>query len=196
MSDKSVDAQILKLRRKHRQISCGYNLETDNIFVRDRLIHFHTQVIAQTFEIMVPDYFEPLSEPDINKRFVSEQPPQAVLANMSRDESLSFSFFTSESGLSEEAAQLKSALSTLYPTNTFYEQGVVQSESGPVSWFDYKSPSLRGERYNLLFLFALSSEQRALGSFQCHFPDYESWKLCVPAMLQTICLAPSFRSDE
>ena len=186
MNDKNVDELILKLRRKKRLISCGYDLEADKIFIRDRLVHFRKQIVDEKFEIVAPKYLEPLEKNDIEKRFTSEQTPQVVLANTYHNDSVSFSFFIGVRSLSEEIDVLKNELASLFPQNIFYGKGSVSSESGIVNWFDYKSFSLHNEIYQLLFLFDLPSEQRVLGSFQCDFPSYESWHPCILAMIQTI----------
>lgn len=81
--------------------------------------------------------------------------------------------------------RIKYTLGRVNPSTLFFEEEQIESVNLSVMVLDFKSFSLSGAIYNLMFLTEVDS-RLVLGSFNCPFDEWEDWKPVMLTMLQSM----------
>lgn len=138
--------------------------------------------------IMLPEEFLSMPEDIRDQKYLFAQRPEILLTNSD----FSIDFTLSMLNIKLAADQLnpylqtvKQSIQRVYPAVMFYEQEHIETINTAAEIMDYKSFSLDGSVYNLMFVTVIG-EYLALGSFNCPFNDWEDWKPTLIKSIETI----------
>ena len=122
------------------------------------------------------------------EKYLAAQKPQVILTN--RDCTADITLNLLDGAL--EAAQvplclqkLKSTVRKAFPATLFFDEGQLDAVGASVAYMDFKSFSLGGPAYNIMFVSAIC-KRPLIASFNCPFEHWEQWQPVVLEMLKTI----------
>lgn len=146
------------------------------------------EFLGGELHMTVPATFNDMPEAVIAQKYLSAEKPQVVLTNFDHIVDISLNRLHTNADtekLSGYMQQVKRTLSRVNPSILFFEAKEIGGVNVPVHTMDFKSFSLAGPVYNLMFLSALSGKL-LLGAFNCPFGQWEDWKPVIEAMAETI----------
>ncbi len=80
---------------------------------------------------------------------------------------------------------MKEIVEKVQPASEMLEAGTVEAEKGRLAWFDFVTPAIDTDIYNLMFFSALKG-RLLIGSCNCLKGDYEDWRGLFLQMLGTV----------
>lgn len=195
IQDEFVDEMLLKYRKKYRQISNASLSLDEPRYIKDRRIAFERVQIFENISIYLPGNLFDLTPEEMKDIFRYKDVPKVVKSDQTNAIFTFDAFPSVPENIAKESEDLQNAMKKLYPGHVFYESGDVLADKLSVYWFEYKSPALSKEKYNMLFLFG-TPETSMLGKFICPFEDYDEWKPTVLDLLRTITVKGSAETCE
>lgn len=165
------------------QIQDGY------IYIDDEQILFKETVVSEDeFSMILPVIFEPMPENLVEIKYPSVNRPDFILSNPETTINLNFSH-KADSLANEEAEEFKNIIQEgilrMNPSSNVIDSSIIEVEQHNIAYFDFITPAVDTEIYNLMFFFSLE-ERLLMGSFNCIKQDMYDWKEIFIQMLQSI----------
>ncbi|MDR0468613.1 MAG: hypothetical protein LBH09_01400 [Peptococcaceae bacterium] len=189
------EQEIIALQKRVMQEQFS-SIHSTMTMVNGKRYHFIEQEIPNADMLLfLPREFIDLPPDIARQKYPAEDRPQCIKS--SRDISINFAFKilpakAREEDLTPMRNGVLDALRRVYPQNTYLETGVgsLSHCTGQIyCWFDYYGPTLDAESYS--FNAILRHDQKPVYFvFNCPKEGYESWRLVVFEVLDTIRSKP------
>ena len=185
-----ADEAIIKMRveAEQRKWESNIDLSKEQILYGEAYNFAPKQFFDDRLELMAPREFSPMSEEMAAEKYLTSQKPQVILSN--RDYTIDITLNLLEDALLVEQIpqclqKLKNTIRDVYPATLFYDAELIDTDGAPVAYMDFKSSSLGGPVYNIMFASALCGRP-LIGTFNCQFEHWEQWRPVALEMLKTI----------
>ena len=185
-----TDEAIIKLRAEieQRKWASNIDLSKEQILYGEVYQFAETQFFDDRLALMVPREFLPMPEDLTAEKYLTAQKPQVILTN--RDYTIDITLNLLEGDITEEQLPLclqalKNAICEVYPATLFFDAEQMEAENRAVTYMDFKSFSLGGPIYNVMFVSVICGRP-LVGTFNCQFEHWEQWRPVVFEMLKTI----------
>lgn len=76
----------------------------------------------------------------------------------------------------------------LNPANSFFDEGILETEEKNIGYFDFKSSAIDDLLYNFIFLLEFQ-EKTLMGTFSCTYSEHREWKDVIFPMVNSIKVA-------
>jgi len=185
-----TDESIIKRRAEaeQRKRESDIDLSKEQILYGEVYTFAPKQFFDDRLELMVPQEFSPMPEDIAAGKYLTAQKPQVILSN--RDYTIDITLNLLEDLL--KAIQiplclqkLKNTIREVYPATLFFDAELIETDAATVAYMDFKSFSLSGPVYNIMFVSAICKKP-LIGTFNCQFEHWEQWRPVAQAMLKTI----------
>ena len=185
-----ADETIIKLRAEVEQ----RNRETSIDLSKVQIIYGEVYSFApnhffdKRLVYVVPQKFSQMPEDLVAEKYLAAQKPQVILTSL--DNTIDITLNLLEGKLKAEQIplclqKLKGAIRKAYPATLFYDEELFNESGVSVAYMDYKSFSLDGPVYNIMFVSVICNKP-LIGTFNCPFDKWEQWRPVVLEMLKTI----------
>jgi len=185
-----ADEAIIKLRTgaELRNRASSIDLAREQIICGEEYSFAPAQFFEKRLELVVPQEFAPMPEDLAAEKYLSAQKPQVILT--SHDCTVDITLNLLDGTLKTEQIpqclqKLKGTIRKAFPATIFYEEEQFDSDDGSVASMDYKSYSMGGAIYNIMFVSVIFNKP-LIGTFNCPFEQWEQWRPVALEMLKTI----------
>ncbi len=182
------DEGFINLLREEREETVK-NIKDGTVLVAGENIDFQEREVLQgKMWMWMPDGFGPLSKELARLKYPNENRPDVIYTNAETTVNITFSHKreTLKEGQEEEIrGYMKEIVEKVQPASEMLEVGTVEAEKGRLAWFDFVTPAIDTDIYNLMFFSALKG-RLLIGSCNCLEEDYEDWKGLFLQMLGTV----------
>lgn len=178
------DETVIKLKNAYKTETVG--TVEEGIYIKEKLYLFEKLPILEgRLQVYLPKEFKIMPIELAKLKYPSEQRPPVIY--MDDTTVLNFGFSTLPvPSVAEQAEELRDTLKSVcqkaFPANAFFEKGLYQLNEGKLSWFDYKSHTVDGPMYNVMYVIP-AGQTLLQGIFNCPFELMENWK---PVILQVM----------
>lgn len=184
-----IDEAIIKLRaeQEKRNWMINIDLSKEQIIYGESYLFEYRRFFDNQIELMIPHEFFSMPEDKAAQKYLTAQKPQVILSG--RDYSVNITLNLLESTLKKEQVplclqKLKNTIRDVYPATLFYDNDQLDTEGSTVAYMDFKSFSLGGPIYNIMFVTAIGGKP-LIGTFNCIFDNCEEWRPLAIEMLKT-----------
>jgi len=184
-----TDEAIIRLRTAEEQKERITHIDLSEEILYGETYRFAPrQFFEDRLELMIPEHFSPMPEKKIAEKYITVSKPQVVLTN--GDYTINITLSLLKGTLRDEQVHshlqtLQGAIREVYPATIFYDHRQLKPSEMPISYMDFKSFSLSGPIYNMMFVAAFA-KQTLLGTFNCSFDHWEQWQPVVIEVLKNI----------
>ena len=186
------DEGFINLLREEREETVK-NIKDGTVLVAGENIDFQEREVLQgKMWMWMPDGFGPLSKELARLKYPNENRPDVIYTNQETTVNITFSHKreTLKEGQEEEIrGYMKEIVEKVQPASEMLEAGTVEAEKGRLAWFDFVTPAIDTDIYNLMFFTSVRG-RLCSGSFHCESSRAAAWK---PVILKTF---QSFREWE
>lgn len=183
-----IDKTIVYLKNKKEDNNRKKTIDlTKGIMINKENYCFEQKrILNSKVSFFLPTGFFLMGEEAIKEKYPSLQRPNIILTNYDKSINFTFSIITDrKQDIFFTKQAIKQAIKAVYPSNLFYEDGIFEHQNSRVCYFDFKSFSLDGQIYNMMFIFLLD-EQVVIGNFNCRFEFYEEWRPILIKIIESI----------
>lgn len=185
-----LDEAIVKLReeQEQREREWKVDLSKEQIIYGETYQFVLTQFFEDCLELMIPQEFIPMPEEQVENKYKMEQKPQVIMTNQNYRIDITLNLLEETITIEQIPLclqKLKNTINEVYPATMFFEEEQKEVNNTSVAYMDFKSFSLGGPIYNVMFVSKISN-RLLVGTFNCPFTDWEQWRPVVVEMLETI----------
>lgn len=157
------------------------NLDEDNIQLIKK------SLFNEMIYIDMPITFTEMPVERIKERYTVEPRPQIIYSDESSRINFAFNLLEERiSDLQLYAFKIRESIKMVYPNTLFYEEDFLAAQDNDsIQCFDFRSSSLEGPTYNVMYLYKLT-DIALLGAFNCPFEMYIKWKPIIKRMINSI----------
>jgi hypothetical protein len=169
-------------------------VETENdimdgyITIRDERIPFNERCIVKDWLYMtIPTDFVLMSEEGAKIKYPNVNRPHIIYTNEDGTTNITFTFSKDKltnDKIEEAKSYLEQTITGLNPARKIISSAVLEAGI-KIGYFDFMSPAIGCEIYNLMFIFPLDG-QFVVGCFNCLPFDKIKWSEAAVQMLSTI----------
>jgi len=144
--------------------------------------------LFDSLTIQLPEKFNQLSEESIKERYAFEPRPAIVYAQNNGNVNFGFCYLEKRDiALPIYLSKVMDSIKAVFPNTLIYgEDTIVPDHEGcAICYFDFRSSSLEGPIYNIIYL-ASNGRNTLMGSFNCPFEEYMDWKDTALSVIRTI----------
>lgn len=159
---------------------------------KDALEEDNTQLINRclfngTIFMDMPVAFTELSDKKIKERYTVDPRPRIVYSDESGKINFTFNMLNEKiPDLQLYVFKIRESIKMVYPNTLFYEEDFfADPDNVSIQYFDFRSSSLEGSIYNVMYLVQLT-DKTLLGAFNCPFEVYINWKPVVKRVIKSI----------
>lgn len=182
------DEGFINLLRERRE-ETGKDIKTGNVLVDGKNIAFlEREIIKGKLWMWMPDGFGPLSKELAKLKYPNENRPDIIYTNKETTVNVTFSYKREKLKEGEEEKirdYMKGIVGRVQTSSEMIEEGVVKAEKNCLAWFDFMTPAIDTDIYNLMFFSSLRG-RLLIGSCNCLDEDREEWKELFAQMLETV----------
>lgn len=165
------------------------HIEDGYILLHDEKILFKEMPVSEDeFSMILPEMFEPMEKGLAELKYPSVNRPDFILTNPATTINLTFSH-KADKMVEGQAGEAKDAIQKvimkLHPESKVMESKVVQVDGRDIAYFDFVTPAIDTDIYNLMFFFSLKGTM-LMGAFNCLKEDMGDWKGIAIQMLGSI----------
>lgn len=182
-----VDIKIAEVMNQYKAESYG-DIE-NGIYVKGELIRFEmVELFDGQVTVMLPEKYIDMPIEMQKIKYPSENRPQIIKCNEEGEVNFTFSLLNSaleKSAVQSLEKQMKKLIRKVQPSNVFYDEGLVEKESTAIGWFEYKSPTIDIQLFNLMYCASVNGKTLQ-GVFNAPYYDWKLWKEIMHNVLKTI----------
>jgi len=184
------DEEVIYRMSQKRYEEAKNDIKDGYVIIDDVHIPFSERfIISGKLYMTIPSEFVMMAPEAAKIKYPNENRPAIILTNEDGTINITFSFTTDEledvdDNVEVARNQLARTMVRMNPAYKTISKSVI-NEGIKIGYFDFVSPVLDGEIYNLTFIFALQGKL-VLGCFNCLYSDSEAWLEVAQQMLRSI----------
>jgi len=186
--DESFIHAMARIESEEQDNTVPNDIKNGYIVIRDENIPFsEREIIEGRLYMAIPsDYM--LMPPELARvKYPSENRPDIIFSDEEGSISINFSL-TGDKLQNEDIEDAKDYLQDVVlkmkPSSKILSSEIIEEETR-IGYFDFISPAIDGDIYNLMFIFSLDG-QFILGTFNCMDMDKAQWLEIAGQMLRSI----------
>ncbi len=187
--EKYGDEDFIQMLRERQEEVRNQDIRQGSVFIDGRNMEFHErEIIKKQLWIWLPDEFDLLSQEMARLKYPAENRPDIIYTSQDTTVNISFSRKTAwmESGEEEKIRDsVEQMMLRLYPSASIIDKQTVLSDKKRLAWFDFVTPALDMDIYNLMFFTSLQGKL-LMGSCNCLSGDQNDWKNVFLQMLASV----------
>lgn len=180
------DERFMNALKNRQVLSRNKDIQQGPVFVHDEPLQFaEHEIIKKKFWIWLPENFTLMSRQLAKLKYLNENRPEIIYMNEMGDVNLAFSHKKDKLQDGQEVQMrdlMEQIIFRLYPSSQAIEKQMSQVGDKQVAWFDFITPALDADVYNLMF-FSSIEKRLFVGSCNCIKQDQDVWK---PLFLQML----------
>lgn len=165
-------------------------LSLDKSIIDKKTLGTQRYLFYQQVSICFPENFYELSAEKVKERYSIEPRPSILYSDETGTINFGFHLLEGQNiSLSISLSKIKDAIKMVYPNTLIYEEETISSEQKnyEISYFDFRTSSLEGAIYNILYLVS-NKKKVVMGTFNCIFEKYLNWKPTAIEVIKTITI--------
>ncbi|SNS15304.1 hypothetical protein SAMN05446037_100514 [Anaerovirgula multivorans] len=179
-----MDEKILKMKNQFKKYENKDIMGT--VHIGEEKFEFEdVEFFDGKMTMRIPEVFTDMPLEMAKMKYPSEQRPQSIKTNEDGSVNITLSLFDEaieKDQIKECRNGFRSIIKRMNPSTLFFDNEIMDMEDTKIGYFDYRSPALDDNLYNIMFVRAIDSKL-LMGTFNCIFKDMEEWK---PVALQMI----------
>lgn len=185
------DEGFIRLLRDRQEEVRNRDIQKGSVWAGDKeLVFKEYEVIKKQLFIYIPDEFALLAKETARQKYPYENRPEIIYADPQGSVTVAFTHRKEklDTGQEEEVRNaIAQVMRQLYPSGIFMEKQSVVTYAAqmPVAWFDFVTPAIDADIYNLMFFYALNGKL-LMGACNCLQADQEEWKEFFVQMIKTL----------
>lgn len=198
-----LDTEIVRLMKEvdenkaQTKVYSLPNIKTGAVVVRGQRVNFEKkQLFDGKLAMILPKDFQSI---DPEKLYKPETKPDLLLVNDGGTIQITLTHLSKTAANDEEVTTHKNAvqqiLQQMNPSTQWLEGGAKKINEKPLFFFEFITPMLGAEIYNLTFFFRLN-QRIFTGSFVCGEPEIKGWKQIFHQMLGSIEINESENPED
>ena len=183
------DEDFIQFLRQSQEAARNRDIKKGSVWADGRNIVFsEREILKKQFWIWMPDDFVRMSQEMARLNYPIESRPEIIYT--SEDSTLNITFSKKiqslEPGQEEQVRDdIKLLIQRLYPSGSIIESLTVQADDNRLAWFDFISPAIDMDVYNLMFFTSLKGKL-LMGSCNCLSGEQDMWKDLFLQMLASV----------
>ncbi len=183
------DEDFIQFLRQSQEAARNRDIKKGSVWADGRNIVFsEREILKKQFWIWMPDDFVRMSQEMARLKYPNESRPEIIYT--SEDSTLNITFSKKlqslEPGQEEQVRDdIKLLIQRLYPSGSIIESLTVQADDNRLAWFDFISPAIDMDVYNLMFFTSLKGKL-LMGSCNCLSGEQDMWKDLFLQMLASV----------
>ena len=136
------------------------------------------EIVKNEFTMLMPEGLSPMSDALAQLKYPAHNRPQIILTDITCTVDYKFSYIQAEvdiSVLGELIKQTKISLKKIFTGIEYYEEDIINLNDTKLGWYDYKSPAIGGNTYNISF-YTWIKGRLLQGTFTCDFENADKWR--------------------
>ena len=175
--DEAFIYEMAQRKSQTPEVEIVNDINDGYIVINDERIPFsEREIIKKRLYMTIPSAFALMSTELAKFKYPDTNRPNIIFTNEEGSININFSLTKDklENEWVEEARDfLQEVIIKMNPSCEIISSGIIDGETR-IGYFDFVSPTIDGEVYNLMFLFALDG-QFVLGTFNCTKADMNDW---------------------
>jgi len=143
------------------------------------------ELLDKKMSVIMPEAFALMPQETAKLKYPSENRPAVIYTNEDTTVNLTFTHRDEEAS-NEDIPGVKDAIEPLvmrmFPASSVIDSDTIDASGKNISFYDYPTPALDIDIYNLTFMFSLEG-RLVLGGFNCPVGSMDDWK---PVFLQML----------
>ena len=186
--DESFIHAMARIESEEQDKTVPNDIKNGYVVIRDENIPFsEREIIEGRLYMTIPSDFG-LMPPELARvKYPSENRPDIIFSDEEGAISINFSL-TGDKLQNEDIEDAKDYLQQVVlkmnPSSRILSSEIIEDETR-IGYFDFISPAIDGEIYNLMFIFSLDG-QFILGTFNCMDMDKAQWLEIAVQMIHSI----------
>ncbi|WP_236896144.1 MULTISPECIES: hypothetical protein [Clostridium] len=185
-----VDEKILDFlnqmeRREEIRNICNGN----PIKIGNRYYEFEEKCFFDNkLKIYIPKDFEEMPLETRKLKYPSENEPDIIKCDEKGNICITLKIIDrilDENKVEELKDGMKEGMKNTNPIDVFYEDGVLKVDSQNIGFIEFKSYTMDGPIFNLMFFLELD-EKTLMGNFRCLYAEYGEWRETVFQVIRNI----------
>lgn len=136
------------------------------------------EILKGGFTIIVPKEIIEMSDTIAQIKYPAQNRPPIILTNAAATVDYKFTYIDESvdiMALEQLIREAKTNLKRVFTGIEYYEEKFVLINDTRLGWFDYTSPAIGGNLYNISF-FTWIKEKLLQGTFTCEYEDAYKWR--------------------
>ncbi len=186
-----MDRLILALRQKYMEEQSVHDAVGEEISIGGHKTALYRESLFEgKCSMLFPENLRDMPYPDVTVKYPGTNRPQIIKTDRDGSASITLGILPIENAdgdgeVFEKLKKIRRDMKKVWKQNAFYDMGEVQAQEITVAWMDFRTFTLTGSLYCMIFIFQ-SEKEMILGNFHCSFPEYDIWKPAVLKLLGTI----------
>lgn len=182
------DERFIALLREGRA-EAKKDIRKGKVLADGQVLEFRErEIIKKMLWMWLPDGFGPLSGEMARLKYPNENRPDIIYTNPGTTINVTFSHKTDrlEEGQEEEIRDyMGEIVQRLHPSSEIIEKNTAEAENCRLAWFDFVTPAIDTDIYNIMFFTSLQG-RLLMGGCNCLDEDKDVWKELFVQMLGTV----------
>ena len=185
------DEDFINLLKESRE-GTERDIRKGKVIVAGKSMAFkEREIIKKRMWMWMPEDFGPLSKDLARMKYPNENRPDIIYTNQKTTVNVTFSHKEDKlrEGQEEEIRDyMEQIVKRVHPTSEVIDKKTTAAEQIQLAWFDFVTPAIDTDIYNLMF-FASLRGRLLMGGFNCLASDRDEWKELFIQMLTTVRFA-------
>jgi len=164
------------------------NIKNGYIIIDNKRINFsEREVIKDRLIMTIPSDFELMPQELAEFKYPSKNRPHIIFTDVEGEININFTLTTDKlenEGIEDAKEYLKQVIIKMNPSSRIKKNDVIE-EDLRIGYFDYVSPAIDSDIYNLIFIFSLD-KQLILGAFNSLHLDMAKWQEAAIQMVRSL----------
>ena len=187
---KHLDEFILKSKHEANEKSISDSFEAGGqVYINNMQYNFiRIKLWNDQISMLFPDTYHELNSEKADIKYPYKKRPDIILSLPNDEIDLVLSFvLDAGNDLTNSGKDIMNAMNQAFPANLNYEQGIFNRGKQKIFYFDFRSFSMNGSSYNVMFLCHVHGWM-LIGNLTCDFHIYEKWSGYFMEIIQSIRL--------
>jgi hypothetical protein len=197
--DEELLQQMNQIRQDDETVTAKVNFEqkiidsvqTGSLELEDQVIEFDERILfEEQVKLRIPKTFSIMDPELASLKYPSARRPEPIYSNGSG--SINIAFNHTESKVTDEEIPdfknfMRRNLKKMQPGVRFLSEGVKLIHEKTVGYFDFMSPAVDTELYNMVFFVQLRG-RALMGTFNCPEKEMKLWQPIAKGMLESLTI--------
>ncbi len=173
------DERFIAMLKERQEMTQNRDIQQGSVYVDGDMVEFaEREIFPGRLFMWMPREFELLSKNLAQIKYPNASRPDIIYSNAQATVNVAFARKAEKllEGQEEDARDyFEQVIHRLQPASSTIEKQTQQAGGKQIAWFDFVSPAIDSDIYNLMF-FASIGRQLLMGTCNCLKPEQNIWK--------------------
>ena len=183
------DEGFIRLIRQGQEESRNRDIQKGSVWINgSELLFVEREVFKKKLWMWMPDSFTLLPKELAHLKYPNESRPGIIYTGKETTTNVTFALKSDKMNPGQEEEfrdYMEQILLRLYPSSNTIGKGTEKSGKLALAWFDFITPAIDSEIYNLMFYTALEGKL-LMGTMNCLSADQDGWQEYFMQMLASM----------